>query len=230
MKTAKLFWGLGFLFAAALIILDVVGVIPTLLSAVGEVSIFSLILGLFLLSYALRRLFRGRISAIFFPLALIFMLFEKNIAFLCGLGSENIVNNWLVLLIALLLHIGFVILLPSRSLCRKHKKCAVRSENTLNGATVYVDCESFTPNTVSNKLGECTVHFQSVDKYQGEKTLTVSNHLGAMTVNVPSGWTPVVDVDNSLGSLETPLHSDNQGPVLYIKGENHLGALEINFV
>ena len=65
MKTAKLFWGLGFLFAAALIILDVVGVIPTLLSAVGEVSIFSLILGFFLLSYALRRLFRGRISAIF---------------------------------------------------------------------------------------------------------------------------------------------------------------------
>ena len=69
MKTAKLFWGLGFLFAAALIILDVVGVIPTLLSAVGEVSIFSLILGLFLLSYALRRLFRGRISAIFFAVS-----------------------------------------------------------------------------------------------------------------------------------------------------------------
>ena len=52
MKTQKLFWGLGFLLAATLIILDVVGVIPTLLSALGEVSVFSLILGLLLLSYA----------------------------------------------------------------------------------------------------------------------------------------------------------------------------------
>ena len=79
MKTQKLFWGLGCLLAATLIILDVVGVIPTLLSAVGEVSVFSLILGLLLLAYALARLFKGKISAIFFPLAFIFLLFEKKL-------------------------------------------------------------------------------------------------------------------------------------------------------
>ena len=230
MKTGKLFWGLGFLLAAVLIILDVVGVMPTLLGAVGEVSVFALILGLLLLSYAIVRLCRGKISAIFFPLAFIFMLFEKNIAFLCGLESENIINNWLVLLIALLLHIGFAILLPSKRIHRKHVKCSVKSDNTLNSSTVYVDCASFTPNIVKNKLGECTVHFQNVDKYQGEQTLNISNKLGAMTVNVPSAWTLIIDVDNSMGAIEAPPSHDGGGPVLYIKGDNHMGALEINFV
>jgi len=230
MKTGKLFWGLGFLLAATLIILDVVGVMPTLLSAVGEISVFALILGLLLLSYAIARLFRGNISAIFFPLAFIFMLFEKNIAFLCGLESKNIVNNWLVLLIALLLHIGFAILIPSKRIRRKHVKCSVKSDNKFNSSTVYVDCASFTPNVVENKLGECTVHFQNVEQYKGEQTLNVSNELGAMTVNVPSAWTLIIDVDNSLGSFDAPPAHDGGGPTLYIKGNNRLGDLEINFV
>ena len=92
MKAKKLFWGLGFLLAAALIILDAVGIIPSLLSAVGKVSIFSLILGLLLLSIAIERLCKGKVADIFFPLAFIFMLFEKNIAVLCGLEDENIIK------------------------------------------------------------------------------------------------------------------------------------------
>ena len=230
MKTQKLFWGLGLLLAAALIILDVVGVIPTLLSAVGDVSIFTLILGLLLLSYTLLRLFKGRISAIFFPLAFIFMLFEKNVAFLCGLEDSNIVNNWLVLLIALLLHLGFAILLPSRGMRRRKRYAVSCEENLLSSSTVYVNCTDFTPNIISNKLGECTVHFQNVDQYKGGQALTVSNSLGSMTINVPVTWTLVTDVDNNMGSIDTPMYSDNGGPILYIKGENNLGNLEIHFV
>ena len=231
MNKYKLFFGFGFLLTAVLIILDVVGVIPTLLGAVGEVSIFALILGLLLLTYALERLFRGRISAIFFPLAFIFMLFEKNVAVLCGLEDANIVNNWLVLLIALLLHVGVAILLPSRNWSRGRRKHTVsREENLLSSSTIYVNCDGFTPNTVGNKLGECIVHFQNVDQYKGGQTLTVSNSLGSMTINVPVTWTLVTDVDNNMGSIDTPMYSDNGGPILYIKGENNLGNLEIRFV
>ena len=230
MKTKNVFWGLGFLFAAALIILDVVGVIPSLLSAVGEVSVFSIILGFILLFWVFERLVKGKLPEIFFPLAFIFMLFEKNIAFLCGLESKDIVNNWLVLLVALLLHLGFDLLLPSRRTHRKHKKCTVSKNSTLTSSTVYVDCADFTPNTVSNRLGECTVYFQNANEYQGGQTLTVSNSLGSMTINVPVTWTVIVDVDNSLGDLDAPLYNDNGGPVLYIKGDNHLGALEIVLV
>lgn len=230
MKTGKLFWGLGFLLAAALIILDALGIIPSLLSAVGEVSVFALILGLLLLCYAIARLFKGRISAIFFPLAFIFLLFEKNISMLLGYEGADLINNWLVLLIALLLHVGFAILLPSSTFHRKHVKCSVKSDNKFNSSTVYVDCASFTPNVVENKLGECTVHFQNIERYEGEQTLNISNSLGAMTINVPSSWTLISDVDNSMGAVEIPAPHDGGGPVLYIKGTNSMGALEINFV
>ena len=230
MKTGKLFWGLGFLLAAALIILDALGIIPSLLSAAGEVSVFALILGLLLLCYAIARLFKGRISAIFFPLAFIFLLFEKNISMLLGYEGADLINNWLVLLIALLLHVGFAILLPSSTFHRKHANVSINSDSKLNSTTVYVDCASFTPNTVKNKLGECTVHFQNVERYEGEQTLNISNSLGAMTINVPSSWTLISDVDNSMGAVETPAPHDGGGPVLYIKGTNSMGALEINFV
>lgn len=230
MKTGKLFWGLGFLLAAALIILDALGIIPSLLSVVGEVSVFALILGLLLLCYAIARLFKGRISAIFFPLAFIFLLFEKNISMLIGYEGADLINNWLVLLIALLLHVGFAILLPSRTFHRKHANVSIKSDNKLNSTTVYVDCASFTPNTVKNKLGECTVHFQNIEIYEGEQTLNISNSLGAMTINVPSSWTLITDVGNIIGAVETPAPHDGGGPVLYIKGTNSMGEIEINFV
>ena len=58
----------------------------------------------------------------------------------------------------------------------------------------------------------------------------MSNSLGAMTVNVPSSWTLIVDIDNTMGDVDTPPPCDNGGPVLYIRGKNSLGALEINYV
>ena len=232
MKKTRLFWGLGFLLSAVLIILDAIGIIPTLRGAAGDVSVFSLIIGFLLLVYTFTLLCKGKISVIFLPLFVIFLLFEKNIAILCGLETESIINNWLALLIALLLHVGFALLLPSRKLGvkRKHSHVSIGRENRLNTSTVYVDCEHFTPNTISNKLGECTIHFQNTDQYHGDQTLIVSNNLGVMTINVPSSWTLVEDIKNHLGSIETPTYSATEGPVLYIKGTNHLGSIAIHFV
>ena len=51
-----------------------------------------------------------------------------------------------------------------------------------------------------------------------------------MTINVPATWTVITDIVNSLGALDTPSHADNGGPVLYIKGDNNLGSIDINLV
>ena len=75
MKKTRLFWGLGFLLSAVLIILDAIGIIPTLLGAAGDVSVFSLIIGFLLLVYTVTLLCKGKISVIFLPLFVIFLLF-----------------------------------------------------------------------------------------------------------------------------------------------------------
>ena len=44
------------------------------------------------------------------------VLFEKNIAHLCGLRDENIINNWVLFVATLILAIGLKLIIP------KHKK------------------------------------------------------------------------------------------------------------
>ena len=240
MKIGKIVWGLMFILMAVLIVLDAFGVISPLVSAVGEISVFVLIGVAVLLVITISLCIKGKVSGIFFPLAFIFMLIEGNIAVWCGFESTNIIHNGLVLLIALLLTIGFGMLSP-----RKRKKGGVffeynggkhkKGENCAGGSigshVVYVDCERFYPDTICNNMGECTVHFENVEIYDGDRILRVDNNLGAMTINVPSEWRVLTSIDNSLGNVDVPVNAaDSDAPVLYVEGENNLGAITFVFV
>ena len=236
MKAEKIFWGLGFILLAVALILNALGIMAPFTSAIGEVSFIAIIAGLILLSYTINRIIKGKISEIFVPLSLIFMLFEKNIATLCSLEDENIINNWLLFGCACLLHLGFAIILPKRS---PHKFRAVkcdghkfhRSRSSLDSCVKYIDAESFFEEYVENSLGACSIKFANAEKYSGGGTLHVDNSLGAMSIEVPSSWSFVHDIDNSLGSVSADHDGGNpDGPILRIEGENSLGALSIEYV
>ncbi|MBQ8407293.1 MAG: hypothetical protein IJY39_00360 [Clostridia bacterium] len=235
MKTWKIFWGLGFVLAAVLIILDTLDIISPLVGFMGEVSIFAIIVGLLLFAFIIARLIKGRIAEIFFPLAFIFMLFEKNIANLAGLEEENIINNWLVILIALLLSIGFSILFSSHKVNHGNHGGTIEingnyAESNLGSSTIYVDCDTFTPSCIENSLGSCSVHFENPQNYKGDKTLHVENNLGSMVINVPGHWIVKSNIENNLGGSHVARNNDEVGPVLYINGENNLGSLTIRYV
>lgn len=236
MKAEKIFWGLGFIFLAVALILNALGIMAPFTSAIGEVSFIAIIAGLILLSYTIDRIIKGKISEIFVPLSLIFMLFEKNIATLCSLEDENIINNWLLFGCACLLHLGFAILLPKRN---PHKFRAVkvdghkfhRSRSSLDSCVKYIDAESSFEEYVENSLGACVIRFANVEKYAGGGTLHVDNSLGSMVVEVPSSWRFVHNIDNSLGSVVADHDGGNpDGPILRIEGDNSLGALSIKYV
>ena len=241
MKAWKIFCGLGFILAAVLLILDAVGVIAPVTSIIGSVSAFEIILGLALVALIIERLIRGRLSDIFFLLAFLFMLFEENIAYVCHLEDENIINNWLLLLVASLLTAGFSILFHPKKRKKKHKRYAEgvtveidgkTAESKFSSSTIYVDCENFSPSIIENNLGSCSVYFKNVEKYEGAKTLYVENNLGSMTVSVPSDWIVKTSIDNNLGNIDVSTNEKTNecSPLLYIKGENNLGSLAINYV
>ena len=71
MKTSKLFWGIGLILLAVLLLLDAVGVIAPLFAAVGGLSVWQLIGGLLLLCFVVTRLVKRRPVEVFVPLALI---------------------------------------------------------------------------------------------------------------------------------------------------------------
>lgn len=236
MKFTKIFFGILAIVAAVLLILDATDVISPLTSTVGDVSVFAVVLGIMLLSFAISRLIKGKIGEIFFPLAFIFMLFEKNVSVMIGRNGEDLINNWLVLLIALLLSIGFSILFHKKK--NHHIKCCVETNipphshagGSLGSSTVYVDSANITPNHIENNLGSCHVYFENPERYAGGATLYVENNLGAMIINIPAAWKINTSIENNLGGVTIPKNDDTERPILYIKGENNLGSLTVRYI
>lgn len=235
MKTWKIFFGVGLILIAVVLVLDALGILAPISSAVGPVSILACVAGLLLLSYTVAKLIKGKISEIFIPLALVFMLFEKNIAFMLGREDENIINNWLILGCAALVSVGFSILfsgLKRKNRRREHicGECGHRfSTGNLGTSVKYIDCDGFKFESIENNIGSYTVFFENVDKYEGGGVLEIENNLGSMDIHVPTDWHIIMQVDNSLGATSEPDDIGN-GPTLTIRGDNNLGSVSVDRV
>lgn len=238
MKSKKIFWGICLIALSVLLILDAFHVFDPLTARIGKISVWAMLSGIALLILIANRLYRGRVSHIFIPLALIFMLFEKNISVLCGAVTPNIINNWLLLLIAVLFTAGFSLLFPSRR--KNHQahrlgyhavsttKNGRYAESSLGSAAVYIESASFSPDHVENNLGSCLVFFENPTAYTGNGTLYVENNLGSMTIYVPDDWYVKASLENNLGGIHIP--EKDAGMTLYLKGENNLGSVTVIYV
>jgi hypothetical protein len=234
MKTWKIFWGIGLILAAAVLLLDAFGVITPFLDVVGGISAIQIVGALLLISFIISRIIKLKFAEIFVPLALIFMIFEKNIAFYLGLESDNIINNGLLIGCAILLAIGVGILTPKR---KREKVFSFKSssgskhyEREGGSATTYFDCKDFVQENICNRLGETVVHFENEDEYTGGGVLNVDNKLGETVIYVSSRWNVRVNVVSHLAATEQVGHGDKDGPTLTINGNNALGEVLIKFV
>lgn len=240
MKAGKILWGIGFILLAVAIIISATGILKPLESSFGEVSIVSLVLAVLLLVFAVTRVICGKVGEIFLPLALIFILFEKNIAKACGLPSDNIINNWLVVCCAVLMWVGFSILFSRSTKKSKHKSGREghinreHTHSTMSSSSVYIDSSDFDEQNVSNNMGELTVRFENTDMYKGGGVLYLNNHLGSSTVEVPHEWRISMNVKNHLGDVNYPDIEDHElaqdAPVVDIDVTNSLGEVSIKYV
>ena len=234
-NTWKLFWGLSFILVAVLLVLDALGVFTPLFGVFGTVSIWAIVGGIVLLYFAISQLITGNIGNFFVPLAIIFMLFEKNVAYLFHIGDENgnIINNWLLLLVAVMLGVGFSILFSGIKRERRHRKHehewkhgrdTIRVKTNIGSSVRYIDCDGFKYDEVENDVGSCTVFFENVDKYESGGVLNIENNVGSTVVTVPGSWNVISKVENNLGSVVVPKPNPD-GPILTVTGENNLGSI-----
>ena len=237
MKTGKIFWGVALILLAVLLVLDAFHVFAPLEAVLGNISLWRLVLGICLLFVVVKFLCRARFAAIFVPLALIFMLFEENISVLCGAVTPNLVNNWTLLLVAILLSAGVHVL---TSAFRKRRKTnaiidAAFSEGghkaggSLGRHTVYIDSESLAPNFVESSFGACEIHFQNVENYHGGGTLRVELDFGRMEIFVPRAWKVMLCVEQSFSSVDQR-EPPADGLTLKIIGEVNFSSLCIIYV
>lgn len=232
MKTWKIFWGLGFVLAALFILLDALGVITPFLDVVGGITAFQVIIGLFLIAFIITRLIKLKISHVFIPLALLFMTFEDNVAFVLGLEDDNIIGNWVLFLCALLLSIGVGILTPKRSGFgrTRTKDGHVKKTNSIGASTRYIDCSDFVEEYISNNLGETVIHFENEASLTSGAILAVDNRLGEVVIYVSSQWNVKLNITSKLGDVVQNGTGNPDGPTLIINGTNELGEIVITSI
>ena len=232
MKTWKIFWGLGFVLAALFILLDAVGVITPFLDVVGGVTAVQLVGALGLIAFIISSIIKLKFYKIFIPLALIFMAFEDNIAFVLGLEDDNIIGNWRLFWCAVLLSVGVSILTPkSRSLnFRVTKKGTSKKTHAIGSSTRYIDCSDFVEEYLSNNLGETVIHFENEASFTSGAILNIENKLGEVVVYVPEQWNVKLNISSKLGDVEQKGKGSADGPTLVINGTNELGEIVIMFI
>lgn len=177
-RVNAIFWGIILILAAAGLLL--LAVEPDV--AVLEIPLWKILIAVFLLWWLVRALARLSVSALY-PFALLFLLFEKEIARVAGL-KENFVNNWLVAAAAVLLSVGLTFLL------KKHR--AQNGKTSLHkgiGDTVlYLDADECM-HTVEKTVGDVTVFFRNVENGKTDPIrLNVRFCVGDLMIHVPASW------------------------------------------
>lgn len=229
MTKNKAFWGVALIVAAMAMLLDGAGVMTTLWDELGGLSLLRLIVGLILLARIVYCLMHRWFREPVWELAALFFLFEKNIAFLCGREDPNILSNWLVLLCALLITAGISLVLPN-PFKRPVERTVSNVVSSTGSTQVRVDCRNFTYKQVENGMGACTVYFDNPEAYIGDAILEIINHMGAVTVCVPSSFRVEMTVTNHLGSIQGPVPVHGSGPLLTVSGSNELGVVNVKWV
>lgn len=235
MKAWKIVIGLVLIVTATLLILEAIGVMAPVASIIGDITFWQILSGIALVCGITSLISKGDFWQIFVPLGFLFMIFERNIAYICGIENDNFINNWLVLGCSLLTSAGFMFLIPERKKNKRkshNNKVSVKC-NELGASTIYIDCNEFgnteIARSVQNKLGALEVYFENIESYRGGATLYVENKLGATEIYIPKNWKLNCDnLDVALGSLEVD-RDNNQadGPLLILEGSIQLGAVEI---
>ena len=237
MKKDRDSWGvLGIvcLVLAVKLLLDELGVTAQFVTIVGELSILGLILGAILIYRIVSSLMKRRVERVVFPLTILFMIFEKNIAFLLGREDSNIINNWTLMGCAFLLWMGTCILFGKMRMASKDVS-GKRTVKCTGSRTVYIDSSDFFRADLENSMGALTVNFENADQYTGGGELRILNNMGAAVINVPSQWQYATNIENNLGSVKLEHgkaegYEAGKGPMLAVTGENNLGSIVVRFV
>lgn len=172
---------------------------------------------------------------VFMPLALLFIVFEEEIAPLLG-KEPDFVNNWLIFGVGALLTVGIHLLLGGfdrkNVFCgnvKGHINIGKKHDNRFSSSVCYFDLAEGNNHSVSNRLGETNVFFQNTDMGDTETpvTLNVENELGQTTVNVPADWRVTMKVCNELGDVNTRPDLPETTREIIVTGSNRLGELSI---
>ena len=223
-----LVWGLILVLAAVVLILDDAGV-PV---EFGWFSPWRIILGFLLFAWLVYEVIRLKFTDLFFPIAFLFILFQKPLAETVKYGKERFVSPWIVLLAALLLTIGFKILFkPKREVTFNGHTIGIgRGEDKKVGdQTMYFDASDLANLQIREHIGTVDVYLSNKEAYTGDGKITVTENLGIVKLHLPVEWNVVTLTKENLGKVTVPDHEATGEQSITLVITQNLGEVTVVF-
>ena len=225
---SALVWGFVLVLAAVVLILDDAGV------PIGfKVSPWRIILGVALFAWLVYEIIRLRFTEVFFPIAFLFILFQKPLAEEIKYGKERFLSPWVVLLAALLLTIGCKILFRNRGevIVNGHRIASGKSTGggKVGDQTVYFDASDLSDVRIREHIGTVEVFISNPEAYNGEGEITISENLGIVKLHLPNEWNVVTYTKENLGKVSIPDHEATGDKSITLAITENLGEISVIF-
>lgn len=229
----KILWGLLFLVGAVYLIASRVWKLPT-------VSVFSVILTVFLVWLFIEGLRHLNFWEILFPIAFFCIIYAKPL----GITAFT---PWPVLGAALLGSIGLSMIFKPK----KHRTWSeghmygnmagsnseqcngenLNFDNTFGESIKYINTDNLCTVSVDNSFGSTSVYFDNAI-IQGESaSVYIDNSFGEISLYVPRAWNVDVNVEKAFGSVNMSGRMEGTSTHrLLVSGETNFGTLTIVFI
>lgn len=240
MKGRKLVWGVFFIAAAVLLVVNQLGYFT-------GVNLWSLLLTIMIVPVIGSGLARLNFFNVFFGIAFLLIIFAKP------LGITALVP-WTVLFAALFLSIGFSILIKPRrwpgSLGMHGHNWSGHNHNyeeyetvdhvegndvncyvSMGGSCKYLRSDSLESGRFECSLGYLKVYFDNVILSPKGANIYLDCSMGNIELFIPRNWNVKLNIDSMMGNVGEQHHTYTQdAPSLTITGNVKLGNIDIKYV
>lgn len=232
MKKKDVFWGIIFIVAAVLIIINQFGFF-------AEISMFEIVATVVLIGIIIKSIRSINFWGILFPLAVLCIIFDKQ-------WNITEFTPWPALLTALLLSIGLSLVFKRTSWCGYHFHhdnefgstiVNEQDDNVINcsanfGESMkYVNSDNFERANIKCSFGEVKVYFDNALIPSGKADIYLDVSFGEAQLYIPKTWKIVNNVHVFLGDMnDNNRNASSVAPVVTIHGNINFGDVEIIYV
>jgi predicted membrane protein len=232
MKKRDVFWGLLFILAAVLLILNQFGFFV-------EIGAFEIVATVILAGIIIKSISYLNFWGIMFPLALICIIYDDQL-------NITKFTPWPALLTALLFSIGLSILFKGHKRWWWHSPhhnsfCSrvindkddniVECSTSFGECIKYVNSDNFIKANISCSFGEVKVYFDNALIPSGKADINLSVSFGEAVLFIPKTWKVINEAHVFLGDMEGRDNNISEtSPVVTIRGNISFGDAKIIYV
>ena len=238
MKFGSIIWGLLFIAAAGVIVLNVFGLL-------GAINTWTLLVSIPIAAGVIYSATKMAWEGMFLLLALLTFIYRGHIES----AFDVRISIWALLGIALLLAVGFKIIFGKR----KNKKwyhmgfgfdsdddCdeeydtesadgeKIWFKGKFTGSSKYITSENLSYVSIKNSFGGMEVYFENATLSPNGAVVDIENEFGGLELYIPRDWNVVNNISNFAAGTDCPKFSSDDGaPKITLRGSNRFGGIDV---